>query len=425
MGGEVKIQGGKNSAMKHVITPFLTDDDCVIKNVPDISSIKNLLEIVRIHGGDVQWYGKNEVKINTSRAREAVEIPEGMFFHTSGGILTIPLLVNRVGKCVIENKSGRRDTGGDQIGRPFNLDLYPNVGIKVDVNKDRMEFAATGVTPFVYDADGRFAPTVIAVFSALGKRGTSEVINPVAVEEFEDTLKMVEGMGAEIDRKENKLLVTGGIKLHGIVWNNLADKNDLVTWMAAAIANESAIEITGVPFDEFKLEGLLKFMKSTGVIYEINRGSQKMRIEENGLKHLRPVKITADLRLGFTSEWQVLMSPVLALIRGISTVADGISRDRMWHWEELAKMGAKFKYIRDGRFEEFNGKPRAVRIEGVDKLNGAEVEARDLRSAAALLIAGMAAGGVTKVVDDKDHLKRGYEDFAQRAMALGADIQMI
>ena len=411
--------------MKHVLTPLLTDEECVIRNVPDISSCRKLAEIVTLHGGTVEWMGKNEVRIDAAAVRDAVEIPEELFFHTSGGVLAIPLLVNRTGKCIVENKSGRGDTGGDQIGRPFNLDLYPQVGISVDRSDGRIEFTNAGLSPFKYDAGGKFAPSVIALFSALGKKGRSEISNPIEVEEFGDTLGMLRAMGAEIRTVEGTLVVNGGKKLHGVEWDNLADKNDLVTWVAAALATESAVSITGIPFEKFKLAGLFGVMDRMGVNYRVDKKQGVLGVGQNALARLKPVEVVADLSLGFTSEWQVLLAPVWAQIPGESRVVDGIQPNRMWHWEDLGKLGAKYEYYKDARYPEVGGKRRAVKVKGGARIRGGEVRAGDLRSAAALMIAGMAGMGETKVIDAEDHIKRGYEDFPERAIALGAKVEFL
>lgn len=406
LGGEVQVQGSKNSAMKQVIVPFIYTDVTVVKNVPNISSIHNLLELMKLAGVQVKWLNKHSVEIDTTGKLVNRIIPEELFFHTSAGGLLVPLWVNRFGECVIENKSGREDTGGDAIGRKMEFKWYEVAGIGAEKTTDRYRFWLKDKKPFKADAGKGFGPSVIMVFAALGEDGVSEIENICPLPEMRDIFIMLKKMGVKIDQKVDKLLINRNNGLRGCEHENMDDRHDLATWVAMALATESELAIKTKDTEKLQLGGLRDFLDKLGVRYVVEK--TEVRILKNKLVDLKPVEVVASYETGFASEWQVLFSPVLALIPGESKVVDMQHADRMGHWEEFGKLGAKYKLL----------SKREVKITGGVKLMGAEVVGKDVRATAALIIAGLAANGETVVVDEKNNLERGYERLWERVKLL-------
>lgn len=405
--------------MKHIIVPLLARDKFVISNVPNITSCTNLLEIVKLAGGNVEWADKHSVQIDTTRVGQKVVIDENTFFHTSAGWLAIPLLLAGNGECVILNMANRTDTGGDKIGRKLDFSWYGEVGIGVEKLGDNLRFFTSSTKSFIRDVKSMFGPSVFCLFCALQRLGQSRIINANNWPEFYDNLGMLAKMGADIIWQGPDLLVNGGKELHGCTWENMNDRHDLATWVALGLATQSDITITGVQAERMQLGALWNFLENLGAEFTLTDQSLKL----SSIQHLRPISQEASYDTGFTSEWQVLFSPVLAQTTGTSTIVDKLIYDRMWHWQELRKLGAVFQYFDPPGLEMRDGKPRAVRITGVSKLTGANVIGRDLRSTATLLIAGLAAQGDTTVADADNNLARGYEDFIDRAQKLGALVQ--
>lgn len=418
--GSVQIQGSKNSAMKHLIVPLLTCDQFFISNVPNITSCTNLLEIVKLAGGKVDWLDKHSVAIDTRKLGNKIAVDETTFFHTSAGWLTIPLLLAAGGECVIENMANRSDTGGDQIGRKLDFSWYGEVGIGVEKLDNDLRFFTSSTQAFSRDVKSMFGPTVFSLFCALQRDGQSRIQNANNWPEFYDTLGMLSQMGAEVAWQGKDLMVNGQTKLHGCSWENMNDRHDVVTWISLAASTESELTIVGVQ-DRMELGPLWEFLSKVGLDYKII--DETLTISAKSVNNLRSVSQECSYKTGFTSEWQVLFSPLLAQIPGESAFIDKLNYDRMWHWQELEKMGAKFEFFTPLGLEIREGKARAVKITGENKLIGTKVEGLDLRSTAALLIAGLSANGQTEVIDAENNLERGYENFIERTEMLGADIQ--
>lgn len=141
------------------------------------------------------------------------------------------------------------------------------------------------------------------------------------------------------------------------------------------------------------------------------------------LRLIKPTNIYAGRHPDFGTEAQVLFSPLVTQIKGTTKIIDKVFQNRMRHWNLLANMGAKYKYFTDSLVpEDKNHNPRAVSVTGPTKLCGTEVDARDVRTGAALIIAGLIAEGQTTITNI-DHIQRGYENIVERLQSLGANIK--
>ena len=420
LAGSVEIQGAKNAAMRHMVLPLLSPGKFEFRNVPNISSCHNLAGITESMGARVEWDAVGHImRFDSSKVAPRV-ITEDQFFHTSGAVYAVQVLVNRWGECEVENKSGRKDSGGDQLGRKLDTGLWEQLGVNIEFMSDKIRFTSSGKKAFVIDAKRFFGPSSAGVLAALFREGVSEIVNPTEAAEFDDLVMAVRAMGAEITVTDGKISVRGGLELRPITWKVLPDRHDLVTWISAALATGSELEISNVDYEAMKLKGLTDLMKVMRAKIEFDEG--KCRVKKS---NLRPVKqVFYDFPLPAT-EWQVLLSAVFTRIRGISEIVEGYFPDRMRHWNELGRMGAKFEYFSHPGYPESGDKPRAARIYGPTELRGALVEGRDVRSVAALIVAGLIAGGETRVVDKEDNLGRGYDDFVGRLKNIGGHIEVV
>jgi UDP-N-acetylglucosamine 1-carboxyvinyltransferase len=159
------------------------------------------------------------------------------------------------------------------------------------------------------------------------------------------------------------------------------------------------------------------YLNRLGVTYKID--GDTFKLFQNNLSSLKPIDIIASSAPSFITEWQVLISPLLTQIKGFSSVAEMWYTDRLGHWEELKKMGANYTYLPNRQNRE--NKPFVVRIDGGTKLKGSQVEAKDLRSGAALIIAGLIAEGETEITG-VEHIDRGYERLVERLSNVGAKL---
>ncbi len=418
--GEVHVQGAKNSAMKLVLLPLLTNDRFVLKNIPQIGSIHNLLKIVQLQGASINWTDDHTVEIDTRKVKQPQTIPADLFYYTSAAVFFFPILASRFGKCRVEVVSKRQDTGGDQLGtrtfdRIFN-DLN-NMGFKITQRKNLIEVRLVSDKPFVYDVPvASFSSSVIAVICALFKDGQSRITNVSGEAEFDDMVNFLIAAGAKIKKHNDQLTIKGKSSLKGIKYENMPDRHDFVTWLSAALTTNSRLKITGVNYQKMKLDALDSVARQMGLALKFHKDECVIRPQ---LKRLNPVSMIAGIYPEFITEWQVLFAPLLTQIKGTSRVVECVYENRLSHWEELKKMGAEVEYF---FYPNMQPNPRAVRIKGPQSLKGAKVDARDVRTGAALVIAGLASHGTT-TIENVDHIHRGYERLVERIQGLGGDIK--
>lgn len=453
--GKVKVQGAKNAAMKHLFIPLLSNDKFTIHNVPKIGTINKLLELVQLQGAKLKWKKKNTIVIDTTNVKESVRIPADIFYYTSGGIFSIPILASKYGRCIIEKDKKRDDYGGDQIGgRAFSqiIRTLNQLGIKCNEEKDTFIFSKVSDKPFKFVVPVEsFSASVLTTFCALFKNGESKVFKYTPDAEFADIIEFLQRAGAKIKKNEDSLIIKGNANLNGIEYTTMGDRHDFATWVSAALITNSQIEIQNIDYKKMRLDAMDKVANQMGINLEYSENSclvktnlselisptsptvrresrrNKVKTDKGGLK---PVSIHAGRYPDFQTEWQVLFSPIFTQIKGKSRVVEKLFPDRMQHWKELEKMGAKFKFIKTEIIPEFpytgTGKrpPNAVEVTGPVKLKGAKVQAQDVRSGAALIIAGLAAEGKTEI-SDIEHIERGYEDIVGRLQKLGAKIEIL
>lgn len=421
--GNIKVQGAKNSAMKHVFIPLITEDKFTLENIPRIGSIEKHLELMRYFGADISWNGNNTIDIDTTNVNAKKQIPKEFIYYTSGGCLVIPIIASKYGSCTIEIDPQRKDYGGDQIGSRVLKDILKTLekcGIKhKQKSESQITFSLGSKNPFNFNVPvNSFSASVIALFCALFKNGKSTIINFTKVQEFDDILNFLKRAGASIKQDQNKLFVSGPAKLTGTTYKNMGDPHDLVTWISAGLATNSEITIEGIEYKKMKLEVLEKVLDQMNAKIDLHSTKDLLKPQLNKLK---PIKIYSGSYPMFTTEWQVLLSPLFTQIKGESRVVETLFANRMQHWSELAKMGVNFDFYKDPKYHEVQGNPRAVKINGPQRLYGANVNARDVRTGATLIIAAMIAKGTT-TINDAEHIDRGYGDIKSRLEKLGVKV---
>lgn len=422
----VKIQGAKNSAMKHVFIPLITNDKYNLKMIPRISTINKLLKIVNLQGGKTSWTKENVLEIDTRNVSGSHPIPEDLFYNTSGGINPIPIIASRFGKCEVEINPERKDRGGDQIGSRNLEEIIKTLrlcGIATSKKSNNiLEFKLIDNSGFVFDVPVKsFSATIIALFSALFKKGRSIVKNPTTVAEFSDIINFLISAGAKIKLNKDELIIEGQTKLKGVTYENMPDVNDFITFLSAALATNSELKFLGIDYKKMKLDALMSTTQKMNIQIEFEKNTACVFPQLNKIK---PTKILAGTHPLFVTEWQVLFSPLLTQIRGESEVIETLYANRMQHWNEMKKMGANFKFFIDPNYPEVEKQPRAVKVVGPQELHGSIVNARDVRTGAALVISGLIAKGKTEILE-VEHLERGYENLVGRFKLLGADIKLL
>lgn len=414
--GTINLQGSKNSMLINLALPILTDEECVISNVPRIKDIELNLSILESLGGKIRWLDKHTVSIKCDKLSSTVIDPK-LSVKTTGSKFFVPLLVGRFGKV----KTGF--SLGDNIGldRGFSkfLDLMNSLGIAHEKEEDCYLFYSKGeerIREIRLDFPS-FSATVSAVISCVVSDKTTTIKNSHQASEIDNAFDMLRAMGAKIRRQDDDIEVTGVKRLNGVTFRNMSDRNALVTYASASLITDGEIKIDNI--DDEKLEPFWEFLEQIGARYEKRDNSASFY---PSFSNLKPVDVFAFMWPKFHSDWQPLVASLLSQISGSSSIVDNLFEDRFRYLEELRKMGVKYELFFPDSTRFKDEKPHGVRLVGPSLLRGTSVQALDVRGGASLVIAGLVSKGKT-TIKNIDQIERGYEDIVGVLSSLGANIK--
>ncbi len=404
LGGHVTIGGCKNAAAPLVAATLLTDEPCTISNLPRINDVLRLIEIIEIMGGTATWQNPHEVTI-CARGVSIDKLDEKMVKSMRTTLLFLAPFLHRFSEVKIP------EPGGCIIGkRPIDAHIGAVTGFGVSVRRE------AGLYHFKRD----ILRGARIVLSEMSVTATENALMMAAVSEGETILKMAAGephvmqlvdflkqMGADIDLIESHVFCIRGKKsLSGASIAVIPDRIEIGTFAVLAAVSQS--EITMGPVIADQLDSILIALTNAGVRYAID-GNQLSVLKKS---ELRAFKLKAQPYPGFPTDLQALFGVLATQAVGTSLIHDYLFEGRMGYVNELVKMGAD-AIIAD---------PHRVIITGPTPLYGQEIKSLDLRAGATLVIAALIAQGETRI-GNAEQIDRGYEDFAGRLRALGADIQ--
>ncbi len=404
--GTIKASGMKNAATPIIAATLLTDEECVISNVPRISDVMRMLEIITSLGAQVEWTGDHEVKICT-RDANIKSLDEKAVKSMRSSILLLGPLLARFKKVSIP------EPGGCIIGnRPPNTHFYALEKLGANVKRENGNFhlETSGlVGSLVILPEFSVTATENLVMAASLAEGKTEVRLAAAEPHVQDLIKFLNSMGAKISGAGTHRLVIDGVeKLHGARHNLIPDQIEIGTFAVAAAVTRGEVEIQNIVPEH--LDIILLKLKEAGV---------KVEVGNNFLK----IKPSADLRAfrlqtlpypGFPTDLQAPFGVLATQCQGTTLIQDPMFEGRMGYVGELIKMGAN-AIVAD---------PHRVVITGPTPLYGQEIKSFDLRAGATLIIAGLLAAGET-IINEAEIVDRGYERIEERLSALGAKIRRV
>ncbi|MGA2854860.1 MAG: UDP-N-acetylglucosamine 1-carboxyvinyltransferase [Verrucomicrobiota bacterium] len=404
--GEVEISGSKNAALPIMAATLLTSEPCVIRRVPDLSDTRFMAQILESLGAQVKFSGGTlTVRARKIRGYADYELVRKM----RGSICIAGPLLGRLRKARISLP------GGCIIGaRPINLHLkgFEALGAKIKIEGGYVDASAKKLAGATMFLGGRAGSTVLGTANVMMAATLADgvtVIESAACEpEVVDLADFLCAMGAKISGAGSPTItVTGVEKLHGAEHEVIPDRIETATFAIAAAATDGEITIQGARADH--LRAVIDKLNEAGVSVE-KRGANLL-VRRKG--KLKPSDVTTLPYSGFPTDVQAQMTALFTLAPGISIITERIFESRFMHVSELARLGADI---------EIEG-PSAI-VKGGRPLSGAPVMASDLRASAALVIAGLAAKGMTQV-NRIYHLDRGYERMDAKLRKLGARIRRV
>lgn len=407
--GTVRVSGAKNAALPLLAATLLSEGRCVLRNVPDLLDVQNLLDILREVGLSADWKGGGVVSCKVTSEGNSVARYELVSKMRASIYLLGPLLAKRgfarvslPGGCVIGLRpvdlhlKGLRALGAEiELDHGYIVAKAPKGG--------RLRGASVFLGGAMGSSVGATANTLMAACLADGKT----VIEGAACEpEIDDLAHFLNRMGATIEGIGTpRLVITGVPSLGGASASVIPDRIEAGTFMVAAGLTGGDVRIEDVRLDH--MAAVVDKLRESGVeIIEEEEGI--CRVRRTG--ELRPVQMTTLPYPAYPTDLQAQLVTLLSLAQGISVVTEKIYPDRFMHLAELNRMGADIQ--KEGN---------SAIIRGVGRLSGTDVEATDLRAAAALVCAGLVAEGKTRV-HKIHHLDRGYERMELKLASLGAQV---
>lgn len=403
--GEVTISGAKNAALGILAASIMTDEDVLIENLPDVRDINVLLEAISEIGAEVRRLDRHTVRINAKNIH-AVTVDDDYIRKIRASYYFIGALLGKYKSAEVPLP------GGCNIGsRPIDQHLkgFRALGARVEVeNGAVVAHAIDLVGSHIYLDVVSVGATINIMMAATLAEGETIIENPAKEPHVVDVANFLNSMGANVKGAGTDVIRIRGVKhLHGTEYSIIPDQIEAGTFMFAAAATGGDVTVKNVIPKH--LEATTAKLEEIGC--EVQEFDDAVRVRATGKLHRTHVKTLPYP--GYPTDMQPQIAVTLALAEGTSIVTESIFENRFKYADELSRMGASIKV-----------EGNSAIIDGVKKLTGARVSAPDLRAGAALVIAGLAAEGIT-IVDDIVYIQRGYENFEEKLRSLGAEIERV
>lgn len=420
--GKVHVSGAKNAVTKMIIATLLTNEPCVLRNVPLIGDLDLTLALCRDMGSEVCLVDRTLAICTAGINCSTVSTEVGGLNRMA--IITIGPLLHRCGEADIPMP------GGDRIGaRPidFHLDGLKLMGAEIEEQEGRYHFSAPGG---LHGATIRLPfPSVMAtenfLITASLAKGTTIIENAAIEPEIIDLIKFLQKMGAIIEMKVDRRFVIEGVEhLRGASHTLLSDRNEAVSLAIAAYLTKGDVYLQGAQQDT-----LLTFLNT------LSKMRLCFEVDDEGIRFIgddRPpphIALETDVHPGFMTDWQQPFAVLLTQADGMSVVHETIYEDRFGYTTDLQGMGAQIALYTKClgevpcRFREKQFVHSCV-VRGPTPLTGTELDIPDIRAGCSYILAALTANGYSQVYGI-EHIERGYEDLHLKLQKLGARIERI
>ena len=403
--GMVEIGGAKNAALAILAAAIMADDPVTVENIPNVRDVNVLLEAVNDIGAAVQRVDAHTARINGGQITSC-RVDYDYIKRIRASYYLLGALLGKYKEAEVALP------GGCDIGsRPIDLHIkgFRALGAQVAIEHGLIKARAERlVGTHIYLDKVSVGATINIMMAAVLAEGKTIIENAAKEPHVVDVANFLSSMGARIRGAGTDVIrIVGVEKLHSSEYAVIPDQIEAGTFMFAAAATGGDVVVKNVIPKH--LEATSAKLADVGCI--VREYDDAVRVTSNG--RLRHTQITTLPYPGFPTDMQPQMGVLLGMADGTSTITESIFENRFRYVDELNRMGAEIKV--EGNI--------AV-IGGVERYTGTIVSAPDLRAGAALVIAGLAAEGVT-IVDDIHYIERGYEAFPEKLRGLGAEIDRV
>lgn len=427
--GEIRLSGAKNVALKVLIAGLMFEKPVIIRNIPKIKDIEELIHLIHLLGGKVEEIEENTFLVDGRELNQnKVDLLHASKLRVSF-MLFAPLLY-RFKECYIPNP------GGCRIGaRPIDrvVEGFRSLGVDIEYNSDTgYYFAKLTKSPagFYRFSKPTHTGTEILILISIFTREKVILENCALEPEIDDLINFLNISGGKIKREKHRITILPAENL--ILekpYSIINDRNELVTYVCMSVATKGKLLIGEINIS--LIDSFLKAIKKIGIGVEFRKNNfWKFFYQGN----LFPTKIETKPYPGFMTDWQPNLAILLTQAKGESIIIERVFENRFAYVDQLKRLGGKIDFFNlkvknPKNYFFFNWQEdkiyqQAVKIVGPQSFHSGVVEVNDLRAGAALVIAALLAKGES-VVKGADILERGYEDFIRKVQSLGGEIKKI
>ncbi|MGL5972293.1 MAG: UDP-N-acetylglucosamine 1-carboxyvinyltransferase [Oscillospiraceae bacterium] len=403
--GSVNINGAKNAAVAILPAAVLASEPCVIENIPNISDISILIKILNEMGAVTKLINKSTLYIDPSKINK-YKISYDLARQLRASYYFMGALLSKFKKAEVPLPGGC-----DFCVRPIDQHqkVFESLGATVNIENGVAKIYADNLKEsHVFFDVVSVGATINGILASVLTEGVTILENVAKEPHIVDVSNFLNTIGADIRGAGTDTIKVHGVKsLKGGSYSIIPDQIEAGTYMTIAAITKGDILVKNVIPKH--LEPITAKLSKMGL--EVTEFDEAIRIRYSG--ELTKMNIKTMPHPGFPTDMQSQFTTLLTVAQGTSIVTEGVWDNRFKYIEELVRMGASIQV--DGRV--------AV-VEGIDQLKGAKVKATDLRGGAAVIIAGLAAEGITEI-EDIHHIERGYGGIIEKLKALGADIKKV
>ncbi len=400
--GQVRVSGGKNTAVAVIPATLLSDEPCTIENLPDIDDVHALADILTELGAKVDYEPGKCMRVDP-RPAEGTEVSYRNAQRLRASYYLLGALLGRCGRAKVPTP------GGCEIGsRPVDQHLkgFRSIGAEAEELAGMLIANGPLTGGDVFFDMVTVGATVNVMLAAVKAKGQTYIYNAAKEPHIVDLANFLNSMGAKIKGAGTDIIRIRGVQhLHGSTYAVIPDQIETGTLMIAAAATGGDVIIDGcIPTH---MDALSAKLLEMGV--KVTDGDEAIRVHVVGPR--RAINVKTQVYPGFPTDLQQPMSALLTTAKGTSLVTETIFEQRFRHLDEIRRMGAHVRVM-----------DRTAIIEGVSELYGAPMTASDLRAGAALIVAALMARGTSEIYEP-GYIDRGYEHIEQKLRSLGAEIR--
>lgn len=406
--GEVTISGGKNAVCPILAATAMVKGVCIIENVPEISDVYCLIDILKSIGADVSFIDKTTLRVDGTKIETSSVANDKAVRKMRASYYVIGALLGRFSSARVGLP------GGCDFGvRPIDQHIkgFEALGASVVIEHGIVNAQAEKLIGTNIYMDVRsVGATINIMLAATLAEGTTLIENANKEPHIVDTANFLNALGADIKGAGTDIIKIKGVKsLHGGTYAIIPDQIEAGTFMVAAAATGGRVAIKNVIPKH--LETIASKLIEAGV--KVEEFDDYVVVSREPGKPIKKTNVKTLPYPGFPTDMQPQMTTLLCLAKGTSVIVEDVYDHRFRYIDELRRMGAK---------AEVDGK--VCVIEGIDSFMGATVQACDLRGGVAMVIAGLCASGIT-TIQNISHMERGYEHLVEKLISLGANIKKV